>query len=237
MCNETKSLASYHQKQKNKGVKIQINRNRTIGKKETKNGRKKVMKTNFKTKQKSSYRNVYVQIITAVIIFGICIFNVNAQNFMHSISEYIAETNQVIAIETRHSDLNYASSFNPKANNLISFAGYLETETEEPLKLEEWMTNEANFYTALTIETEAENAMELENWMMNEKLFDGTAFSVITETEEKLELESWMTDENRFSVEPQNVKKNSVTTETFIFQDEEEKDLEVEAWMLNSNLF
>lgn len=193
------------------------------------------MKTILKTKQESSFRNVYSKIFAAAIIFGICIFTVNAQNFIHSISGYVAETNQAFAMETGHSDMYYEISIQPKANNLTLFAGYLETE--ETMKLEDWMTNKDNFYMALTIETEVDDAMELENWMTNEKLFDGTTFSLITETDEKLELENWMTDENRFNVTTKTVKRNSIITDTYRFQDSEDKILELEPWMVNSRLF
>lgn len=195
------------------------------------------MKTIFKTKQKSSFRNEYVKIVAVAIIFGICIFTVNAQNFIHSISGYVAETNQTIALLNGNSDLYYESSFQPKANNLNSFAGYLETETEEMMRLEDWMTNENNFYVSVNIATETEDAMELENWMTNEKLFDIATFSLITEADEKLEMENWMTDENRFNVKPSIKKRFYIKTETFIFQDTEDKGLDLEPWMVNNNLF
>jgi len=195
------------------------------------------MKTIIKTKQENSFRNVYIKIVAVAIIFGIYIFNVNAQNFIHSISGYAAETNQVFAMGTGNSDLYFENSIHSEANPLISFANYLEIETEETMTLEEWMTNENNFYASVSIAPEAEDAMELENWMTNEKLFDVSTFSLITETEEKLEMENWMVDENHFNVKPQPVKRNFIKSKTFIFQDIEDKTLELEAWMLNNKMF
>jgi hypothetical protein len=107
--------------------------------------------------------------------------------------------------------------------NLSAMNAYLTEETEEALELENWMTNENNFYASLALEAETENAMELESWMTNANNFFSTV-SLESETEEALEVENWMTNESNFY--------NTVSLET-----EVENTLEVEEWMKNDSVF
>ena len=66
-------------------------------------------------------------------------------------------------------------------------------ETEEPMELENWMTDEHIFHSLLNIETETEAPLVLETWMTNDSTFKTNNFVIEEEKEEALELESWMT--------------------------------------------
>ena len=115
------------------------------------------------------------------------------------------------------------SAVSANGYNLSAMNAYLAEETEEALELENWMTNENNFYATVALEDETENAMELESWMTNNNNF----FSIVNledETEEALEVENWMTSESIFY--------SSVSLET-----ETEESLKVEDWMKNDSVF
>jgi hypothetical protein len=115
------------------------------------------------------------------------------------------------------------NAFSAKGYSLSAMNSYLTEETEEALELENWMTNENNFYASVALEAETENALELESWMTNANNFFSTV-NLETETEEALEVENWMTNESNFY--------NTVSLET-----EVEKTLKVEEWMKTDSVF
>jgi hypothetical protein len=86
-------------------------------------------------------------------------------------------------------------------------------ESEAPLNLEGWMTNDNCFSVPVfTIETVAEESLEIENWMINSKAFksrneqkteqfSSTIFEVLEEEkEEGLKLEKWMMTEKTWKI-------------------------------------
>ncbi|HSM47102.1 MAG TPA: hypothetical protein VK872_04745 [Draconibacterium sp.] len=95
-----------------------------------------------------------------------------------------------------------------------TFAIYLVNETEEPLHLEEWMTNESNF--------------------------EASSMGLITDSEEELQIESWMLDENKFEVTEktkvaQKETKKVIVGANYTFVEETDNGkLQVESWMLNT---
>lgn len=133
--------------------------------------------------------------------------------------------------------------------NLSAMNAYLAEETEEPLEVENWMTNINNFFSTVSLEAETEEILEIENWMINESNFYNT-ISLETETEESLEVEEWMKNDSLFNkAKNENEKQETVKkekksfgtgyTETkfgrriFIMYEEPEDKLKLKAWMLD----
>ena len=144
---------------------------------------------------------------------------VNAQDFWKT----IFENNSFNVIALAMVDNTIETS--PASTDANALAIYMEEEIEETLDVEEWMTNENNFGTFLTIEVENENSLELEDWMTNETLFDAYSMYFEIETEEALELEDWMTKATNFS----NLSIQ-MTNET-------EDELELEDWMISEKIW
>ncbi len=143
----------------------------------------------------------------------------NAQDFWKT----LMENNSFNVIALAMVDNTVEAS--PASTDANVFAKYMEEEIEETLDVEEWMTNENNFETFLTIELENENPLELEDWTTNETLFDAYSMYFEIETEEALELEDWMTKATNFS--------NS----TFQIINETENELELENWMISEKMW
>jgi hypothetical protein len=86
----------------------------------------------------------------------------------------------------------------PVAENAITIPAadfMFETETENVLELELWMTDEAIFAVTFEIDEEADEALELEPWMMNQELFQ-----TATETDPELNMEDWMVSDALWSI-------------------------------------
>ena len=99
-----------------------------------------------------------------------------------------------------------------------------ETEQENALQLEAWMTDEALFTSNLDFNAvETEEELTIENWMTDAKKFRNAMISASVEVEKPLEIEPWMAVEEYF---------NSVETLT-----NTESVLDVENWMLDSSKF
>jgi len=91
-----------------------------------------------------------------------------------------------------------AEAETPAAENAVTLPAAdftIETETENVLELEPWMTNEATFAVTFEIDEEADEALELEPWMMNQELFQTT-----TETDPELNLEDWMVSDTLWNI-------------------------------------
>lgn len=175
-------------------------------------------------KTKNNIRKTAIQIAAAATGIAILSFTVNAQETFKSFFETTGINHYAMVTESADNSMfsgkhisNYAST--------TTYVAYLVTETEEPMNLEAWMTNENNIdgYTS-SLEPETEKEMTIENWMMDENSFT-SMLSIEAETENPLQIESWMTDENNFS---------SLTALTVT---ETEAKLATENWMLNENIF
>ena len=158
-------------------------------------------------------------VIISLVLLSI---TVNAQNFWKT----VLENNSFSQIAMAMNDVTETSSASADAyatSDMDAYAEYSVVETEASMELENWMTNENNFFATVAIEAETENSLELENWMTNESLFDGTAAFFEVEADEAVELEEWMKDVNYFGVQ------------TVEIVEETEKSLKVEAWMTDTN--
>ncbi len=122
-------------------------------------------------------------------------------------------------------------------NSTETFA--FESETDENMEVEVWMTNEALFNAnSVTITEEADDDLNLEDWMINSTNFKTNSLSVINEADAAIELEGWMiTDLNFASNDVITERDNDLSIEKWMTDDRnfvsvvENKPLELQAWM------
>jgi hypothetical protein len=175
-------------------------------------------------KTKNNVQKVILKSLAVVISLVLISFTVNAQNFWKTLLENNSFNEiAMIMVETSHASNDNADA-TAGSTDANTFAAYMETETEETMELEDWMTND-NFFipSGISMAEEAENPMELEGWMTSGNYFGTPSNSMFeVETEQPMELESWMTNENYFS-------SNTIT-----FENETERPLNLESWMVDN---
>lgn len=109
-------------------------------------------------------------------------------------------------------------------NSGLSEAIVVETEADEELKVESWMTNEILFGAdAAAIIKEEDEPLDLESWMVNGLNFSRQSIVVADEVESTLKMEAWMTEEANFNAA-------EILTER-------DADLKIENWMIDSRIF
>ena len=175
-------------------------------------------------KTRNNVRKAITKSLAVIISLVLLSITVNAQNFWKT----VLENNSFSQIAMAMVDVSETSSASANATTISDmdvYAEYFVVESEEALDLENWMTNENNFFETVAIENEVESLLELEGWMTNETLFDGTAAYFEVETEEALEMEEWMKDTNYFGVQTIEIEKATENT------------LEVEAWMTDNTIW
>jgi hypothetical protein len=173
-------------------------------------------------KTKNNVQKAIFKSMAVVISLVLISFTVNAQDFWKTLLENNSFNEiAMFMVETRN-DANANADATANSIDANTFAAYMETETEEALELEDWMTND-NYFVPATIlmEEETESPMELESWMTSDSYFGSFSNMFEEETEQPLELESWMTNEKYFS-------SNTIT-----FENETERPLNLENWMVD----
>ena len=175
-------------------------------------------------KTKNNIRKTALQIAAAATGIAILSFTVNAQETFKSFFETTGINHYAMVTESAHNSM-FSGNHISNNTNTETYAAYLVTESEEPMNLEAWMTNENTFdgYTS-SLEPETEKEMAIEIWMMDENSFTSTLNNE-AETENPLQVESWMTDGNNF---------NSLLA---LIETEIETELVKENWMLTENIF
>ena len=161
-------------------------------------------------KTKNNVQKAVTKTFAVVISLVLISITVNAQDFWRSVLRNSSFSTIASAMVDHYPNVN-----NNEADVIVtrSFTGF-ESETENPLELESWMTDESNFSKSFNFETETESPLQLENWMTNENTFNTKNFSEEVEKEEPLVLEDWMLV---------NFFDNLV---------EKEEPLELESWMI-----
>jgi len=175
-------------------------------------------------KTKNNVQKAITKSFAVVISLVLISFTVNAQDFWKT----VFENNSFSQIAMAMVDGTEASPASADANSTTdadASAEYYAVETEESLELENWMTNDNNFFETVSIETAVDNSLEVESWMTNESLFNGTAAYLEVETEDALQLEDWMQNTEYFGVQTVDVEL------------ETEKGLEIEAWMTDNKVW
>jgi len=164
-----------------------------------------------------------------IVSFVLISFTVNAQGFWKSLLENETFSQMAMAMSVNDSENGATSSI--ASNAAEATAVYSEVESEEALKVEDWMVNEAIFSSYYNIEIETEAPMAVESWMTDENLFNTPMSVAVVETEPKLEVENWMVNEKMFGSES---KATAVAANKFAYEDLKESKLAIENWMVNS---
>lgn len=186
----------------------------------------------------------------SAILCGLALISltVNAQSLWAQFSNYngygkMTET-------TTSNEVLYASNTTtPAESNSSTVAFALETEMEEELELENWMTN-GSYFTATNnfTEAEAEEALRVESWMINSAYFGYASGAV--EIERPLEIELWMIEGEYFNtLEVSDIEEPALRVESWMLQNKyfdntieitensENESSELEAWMTNDQLW
>jgi hypothetical protein len=175
-------------------------------------------------KTKNNIQKTVLHTVAAATGLAILSLTVNAQVTLKSLFE--TEGINHFAMVTENANNSFVSNtYKRSFTSAETFAAYLVNETEEPLNVEDWMTNENAFdgFSA-ALETETETELVVEDWMMNDNSFE-TTLKIETETENPLQVENWMTDESNF---------NSFSA---LLKTETETEMVLEDWMMNEKIF
>ena len=172
-------------------------------------------------KTKNNVQKAILKSAAVIVSFVLISFTVNAQDFWKSLFEN--ETFSQIAMAMADLD---SENKNASEN---TYSTYAVVETEEAIKVENWMMNEANFEAYSYVE-ETEAPMQVEGWMTNDKFFSAPVLNYTVETEAPMHVENWMVNDKVFEVE------NHLTSAVLIEKLEEPK-MQLENWMLNKNVW
>ena len=169
---------------------------------------KKVMKTTNNV-QKTDLRAIAAGLVLATLGFGVNAQGALTPDFNNNSKNQMAFAG-VIKKSTSH--------FNPTEKSDFSADAFYASATDEPLKVEAWMTDASYFEAASAVfETAADEELLIEEWMINEKTFEGVAERDLS------------------------VKKNNYTiysTEKYVIREIiTEPVLQFEKWMFNNNLW
>ncbi|QIA09346.1 hypothetical protein [Draconibacterium halophilum] len=141
-------------------------------------------------KTKNNVQKTTSKILALSLILVVLGFSVNAQNLGKSLPITVSFKGMALAMVDNTVE---SRSLTTEADVHVS---NFDVETEEALRLEDWMTDEASFDVyAQYVKTEQEEALEVEDWMIDEATFNHWSFQFAVEAELPLELEDWMTSD------------------------------------------
>ncbi len=180
-------------------------------------------------KTKNNVQKAILKSIAVIVSLVLVSFTVNAQDFWKSIFENEA-ISQIAMAMTAHDSEN-KNVTKGEAALATTVSAYEAVETEEALKVEDWMLNEANF-TAFSYTEETEAPMVVESWMTNKSLFNNPVMDYSNATEAPMQVENWMVNDSLFKV------GNYYYTENVLdCKDLTEPKLVIEKWMVNSKVW
>jgi hypothetical protein len=150
------------------------------------------MKTKIESQESKKVQHVTLEM--ALISVSLIIMSVaaNAQESMKSYyasneADYTALMNEARPVSVKEANFNASATF----------AAYMEAESENSLEVEEWMVNENNFGTFISLEAEVDEPLELEEWMTDEANFY-SSFQIVEEADDELKVENWMLNSSLF---------------------------------------
>ena len=135
------------------------------------------MKTTIKVQKPENKQFTQVMVIVFTAVFGLILTSSAKDN-----ATLLASANQA-----------FISHPSVKANAFPAFR--IETATEKSLEIESWMTDSKFFEPALSYSEEKDNPLKLEEWMTNDLNFGAAEVLFAEETENEMQIESWMTDD------------------------------------------
>ncbi|WP_163710767.1 hypothetical protein [Mangrovibacterium lignilyticum] len=149
------------------------------------------MKTkNEKTENRNNQLSGVLLRTAAVLVSVVLLsFTVSAQDLIKELLSYNS-FGKMALIMVDNSETEEASEAATAANFAI------EEETDAPLNVESWMTNDTYFGSAnVFTQVEEESPLEIESWMTDAEFFTSR---YAEEQEKELELEAWMCDSSYF---------------------------------------
>ncbi len=167
-------------------------------------------------KTTNNVRKTNLKAITAGLVLAVLGFSVNAQGALKPDFENNLKNQMAFAGAFNIKTVAFAKS---TTGTEASLAAFVAAETEEPMHVETWMTEPANFEAApVVFETVLDEELTIEDWMMNVNTFKEKETEVSNTRDEgkKLYFE--------FS-----------TTKFIIREIMKEPDMKLEAWMFNNN--
>jgi hypothetical protein len=139
-------------------------------------------------KTKNNVQKTILRSGAVIVSFVLISLTVSAQDFWKKLLTN-SSFNEIALAMTKESN-KPESKKNPEMSTSNAF--YVNEESEETLKVEDWMENDNYFNgSAIQYKEEKEDSLNIENWMLNDSLFE----NVKTEAEPELKVESWMTSE------------------------------------------
>ena len=142
-------------------------------------------------KTKNNVQKAILRSAAVVISFILISLTVSAQDFWKKLLTN-SSFNEIAIAMTETSK----KSETPASSTLNSSDFFMSEETEEALKVEDWMTNESTFNSpVIHVTQEQEKGLEVEDWMMNEHFFEND-----TEVEPALKVEDWMTSDKVWNI-------------------------------------
>lgn len=151
------------------------------------------MKTKIESQESKKVQHVTLSMALISVSLIIMSLAANAQESMKSYyASNEADYTAFLMNEARPVSVKEAN-FNAPA----TFAAYMEVESENSLEVEEWMVNENNFGTFISLEAEADEPLELEEWMTDEARFY-SSFQIVEEADDELKVENWMLNSSLF---------------------------------------
>ena len=143
-------------------------------------------------KTKDNVQKTIANSIAILISLVLLSITVKAQSFWENVFEnrFIQPIALAMVNETQ---LEIIPTPTIKLHEFNAALALLETETEEALKLENWMVDD-KIFVANNFAVDNENPLELEDWMCNENYFGSIVSDTLQEKEEDLMMENWMVD-------------------------------------------
>lgn len=183
-CNEIKKRSSYQQK--NKKTKIRKARKR-VQKTKTENRKTetklKAMKTTNNVQKTENMKIETTKMKSFAVVIGLVLISISVSAGGFFKTQFIGQENERLLAYTTASEINLASN-----------AFFLETSAEKKLELESWMTDVNYFSARMTdLAVETEEFLRVEDWMLTNQNFSGT--TIVNESDSDLQVEAWMLDE------------------------------------------
>lgn len=158
-------------------------------------------------KTKNNVQKAILKSLAVIISFVLISLTISAQEFWESLLENNTFNGIALAMVETNPETNKALADVSSLTSTNAFASLLEVETEEVLKLEDWMTNETNFTASFTIEEAIESPMELKDWMIDETYFAAGSMNLELETGKAQEVENWMLETEKFEAEKKYIDR------------------------------
>ena len=142
-------------------------------------------------KTKNNVQKAILRSAAVVISFVLISLTVTAQDFWKKLLTN-SSFNEIAIAMTETSK----KSETPATSTINSSYLFMSEESEEALKVEDWMINENTFNSpVLHVTQEQESELKVEDWMMNEHFFENN-----TEVEPALKVENWMTSDKVWNI-------------------------------------